>query len=305
MIKQYFISVDGGGTKTKGVLYSKDKHIIKEATSGYTNFYVNEKVAKKHLLEVLDELTHTLDKPYKLMIILGISGSTGIDKTVLTSELDKRYDAKSYLYSDDVLAIHSIKKNEDKEVILMIGGTGSSVTYTIDGKVAQIGGFGHLLGDEGSAYHLSIQTLKYVIRQIEAQESLSMLSQKVLAFIEGKTTEDIKQFVYQNEKTTIANVAQVVDQLARLNDPLALAFIDQEIKDAARQIVYAYRHMNDPKHVTIALRGGFLTKAFGVKQKIETILKKDIKIFTLDNEAVIPNEGGYYMGLQLLREGDC
>lgn len=304
-MNKYIISVDGGGTKTHGVLYNFVGETIYEATSGYSNFYVNETIARMHLFQVLDQLTKDLEKPFELVIVLGISGSTGTNKSKLEAEINQKYHASCYLYSDDVLALHSIKKNEDKNVILMIGGTGSSITYTKGEQIAQIGGFGHLLGDEGSAYHASIQALKYVIKQIESGETLSFLSKEILSFIKGTGKDDIKSFVYNHEKTDIAKVATIIDKCAKAQDEFAQSIIFNEAKEAARQIIYAYRNMGEPKDLIIALRGGFITKAYQIDLALKQALDKKIKHYQLDTQAILPTIGGYYMGLKILEEGDC
>lgn len=304
-MKKYIISVDGGGTKTNGVLYDIKGKPLKEETSGYTNFYVNETIARKHLFQVLDGLTRGLVKPYQLVIILGISGSTGTNKEALETEINQKYHACTYLYSDDILALHSVKKNQDMQVILMIGGTGSSITYTSDDTVAQIGGFGHLLGDEGSAYHASIKALKYVIRQIEAKEPLSLLSKEILSYMDGSTKDDIKSFVYGHEKTKIAEIATVIDQCARKNDYTAQEIIKKEAQEAARQIIYAYKNMDKPERLIIALRGGFITKAYQIEDVLTKSLDQTIMHYQLDKQAILPTMGGYYMGIKILEKGDC
>lgn len=304
-MKKYIISVDGGGTKTHGVLYDVEGEALKDATSGYSNFYVNETIARMHLFQVLDELTKDLEIPCRLVIVLGISGSTGTNKSELETEINQKYNACCHLYSDDVLALHSIKKNEDKNVILMIGGTGSSITYTRGEQIGQIGGFGHLLGDEGSAYHASIGALKYVIKQIESNESLSLLSKEILSFIKGTGKDDIKSFVYNHEKTDIAKVATIINTCARKKDDYAQTIIFNEGREAARQIIYAYQNMGQPKDLIIALRGGFITKAYQIDLALKQALDKAIKHYQLDTQSVLPTIGGYYMGLKILEEGDC
>jgi N-acetylglucosamine kinase-like BadF-type ATPase len=304
-MNKYIISIDGGGTKTLGQLYNLKGEVLKEAVSGFSNFYVNKELSLIHLNKVLDELTFDLKKPFDLVIQLGISGSSGIDKQEIESMFNEKYLAKTYLNSDNTLAIYSIKKNTDKNVILMIGGTGSSISYTNDDEIGQIGGYGHLLGDEGSAYHASITALKYVITQLENSEELSLLSKAILKRINGKKETDIKNFVYGNSKNEVASISLIVDEFKLKNNIKANEIIEFEALSAVKQIIYAYQKMKSKDNLIIALRGSFLLKASGVKELIHRELLKKIQNFEFDIKEDIPVIGGYYMGINKYKVGDC
>lgn len=83
---------------------------------------------------------------------------------------------------------------------MVLGGTGSVIIAYVNDKIHFIGGYGPLLGDEGSSYHLVIEELKHIINQFEEKKKITDLTKALLNKIEAKSYTDIKAFVYNNTK---------------------------------------------------------------------------------------------------------
>jgi len=296
-MSKYIIGIDGGGTKTLGVLFDIDGHELKRVEFGFSNFSIDEDIAKLNIEKTIDELIRDLESDRELFIQMGIAGYSKIKKSSqFVKSLEKKFKAFVDLDSDAIIALYSVKKDKDINVIMVIGGTGS-VLMVSDGEEANmVGGFGHLLGDEGSAYHLAITALKKIIEEKESNQEMSELSKLILKEIEALDYSDIKNFVYNNNKSDIARLAKFIAQCALNHNLDAISLLKQEGRYLAKQTLNAYNLSNRKEKVVIALRGGFLLNAPYVKETLIEELKISLKDFELDIHPIEPVIGAYYLG---------
>ncbi len=300
-MSKYIIGVDGGGTKTLGVLYSLQGEEIKRSISGFANFSVNEKETIEHLQKVLDKLTKDIDLVDLSMIQIGIAGYSNFTrKADLKNDLIKKYHCEVSLVTDAEIALYSVKKTSEMHVIMVLGGTGSAVMYEVAGEVKLIGGFGHLLGDEGSGYHLAITALKNIINQYEEQKEITPLTHNILKEIGAESYSEIKTFVYNNKKTEIAKLSEFIAEYALNKDVEAINLFENEGRLLARQALKAYQAMNAPREVIIGIKGGFLLNAPYVKDALVSELNNYNISYTLDASTTEPVLGAYYLAKRQL-----
>lgn len=303
-MSKYIIGVDGGGTKTLGVLYNLEGLEIKRHVSGFSNFNINYDQATQNLCDVLDHLTKDLKQADDLWIQLGISGYSKIrEKESFEDALGEKYHAKVSLESDVLIALYDVKRSLNGNVIMVIGGTGSVVMYSDQHRLEQIGGYGHLLGDEGSAYHLSITALKDVIDVFEDQGNYDTFGKLILEHLNVKHHFGLRDFVYANEKTKVAEISAFINELATLGNEKAIKMIKDEAYSLAKQTNRAYLKMNSKEHLIIALRGGFLTKSTLMKNTFLEYINKSIKDYELNESNESPVKGAYYLSLLKLKKG--
>lgn len=296
-MNKYIIGLDGGGTKTLGVLFDIEGKELKRVELGFSNFSIDEDIAKENVEKTLEELVKDLESDRELFIQMGIAGYSKIKKSNhFIKSLEKKLNATVDLDSDAIIALYSVKQNKDVNVIMVIGGTGSVLMVSDGDEANMVGGFGHLLGDEGSAYHLSITALKKIIEEKESNQKLSHLSNLLLKEIEALDYLDIKNFVYNNNKSNIAKLAKFIAQCALDNDLDAIALLKQEGRHLAKQTINAYNLSNRKEKVVIALRGGFLLNAPYVKETLIEELKISLKDFEIDIHPIEPVIGAYYLG---------
>jgi N-acetylglucosamine kinase-like BadF-type ATPase len=302
-MSKYIIGVDGGGTKTLGCLFDLSGKIIKQAKSDYGNFNVNAKNTILHLKVVLNELTKDIKIADVARIQIGIAGYSNYQaKEQLLKELSELYKTSIDIVTDAEIALYSVKKDTDNQVIMVLGGTGSVVMVEHQNTIKFIGGFGHLLGDEGSGYHLSITALKNIIKQYEDNIPISNLSQNILKEINIDDYQDIKKFVYNNSKSEIAKLSQFIAQYAIKGDEEAIELFKTEGSYLAKQTVNAYNLLDTEQEVLIGIKGGFLLNAPYVKETLEEeLINKNIK-YKMDASKLEPVTGAYYLALKHLNK---
>ncbi|PKK99699.1 MAG: hypothetical protein CVV57_01205 [Tenericutes bacterium HGW-Tenericutes-2] len=296
-MSKYIIGIDGGGTKTLGVLFDIDGRELKRVEFGFSNFSIDEDIAKANVEKTIEALEKDLENDRELFIQMGIAGYSKIKKsTQFVKSLEKKFNALVDLDSDAIIALYSVKQNKNVNVIMVIGGTGSVLMVSDGDQASMVGGFGHLLGDEGSAYHLAITALKKIIEEKESNQEMSELSKLILKEIEALDYLDIKNFVYNNNKSDIARLAKFIAQCALNHNLDAISLLKQEGRYLAKQTLNAYNLSNKKEKVVIALRGGFLLNAPYVKDTLIEELKISLKDFELDIHPIEPVIGAYYLG---------
>ena len=96
----------------------------------------------------------------------------------------------------------------------LIAGTGSvAVARGADGRYSTAGGWGYLLGDEGSGYAIGRELLRAALVQLEsAASSLTPLTTRVLKELRVESIADIKREVYGSSqpRRTIASLARLL-----------------------------------------------------------------------------------------------
>ena len=299
-MSKYIIGIDGGGTKTRGVLFDLSGNEILAVEYGYANFIVNEDVSKVNIELAIDKLVVEVSDDSELLHIqLGVAGASKLEaNSEYVDYLAKKYNTSVDLVTDAEIALYSIKKDRDMNVIMVLGGTGSVVMINDETGSSIIGGFGHLLGDEGSSYHLAITALRNVISEFEDGKDISKISKAILKEIDAVTHYEIKDFVYNKSKSRIANLSLFISSYALEGNQDAINLFVEEGKHLARQTYSAFKKLNNDSKVIIGIKGGFLRNAPYVKETLLKELKKFKMNYEISQDLVEPVVGAYYLGLK-------
>ncbi len=298
---KYILGIDGGGTKTLGVLYDLEGNEIKRQQFEFSNFSVDEELSKKTIINLIDNLLTDIND--KVFVQMGIAGATRLqNKEAFILELEKRFNIKAGLQTDAHIALYSTPLKEDEKLIMAIGGTGSIIMTYDKGKTHRLGGWGHILGDEGSAYHLSIRAVKNILKEYEEERPYSYLSEVLMAKMNAQTPSHIIDYIYGLNKNIIALLSLEV-QLASKKDAFATKLLKEEAELLAKQILKAYHLFIKKGKTVISLRGSFAQKALYVSNTIVDILTKKIKDVRFDIDDFEPIYGAYRLGLENILGG--
>ncbi len=289
----YVIGIDGGGTKTLGVLYRIDGLEVKRVQLGFSNFSVDEVQAKNTLITLIKSLLKGLDLSRKVFIQMGIAGASRLsNKESFIEDLEAKFNCKAELDTDALIALYSVDKRKGEIPILAIGGTGSIVMIEKEQVVERIGGWGHLLGDEGSAYHLVIRAIKNIINEYELGQGLGVLSQHLLNQMNLDDPKGIIDYVYNKPKSELALLSTEIQEVAK-TDIFAKNLLMNEAKLLSSQIITAYKRFIKDEKVVIALKGSFALKALYVRETILEDLKKQLPNVRMDEAGYEPVYGAY------------
>ena len=156
------IGLDGGGTKTVGVLVDGQGHLLARAVADSSNFQV---VGGETLGRVISDLVNHLLKQAGQAHPLGhlYAGLAGAGRpadrqTILAVLESKKLAEKITIDTDASAALAGAFAGGPG--IIVISGTGA-ICFGKDsqGALYRCGGWGYLLGDEGSGYYIGQQAL--------------------------------------------------------------------------------------------------------------------------------------------------
>lgn len=299
----YIIGIDGGGTKTLGVLYDFDGSELKRVQLGFSNFSVNEETSKQNIIEIIRQLLSGVEQQKKVYIQMGVAGASRLSNPdVFLKEIETQFDCKANLVIDAMISMYSVKKEQDESLIMAIGGTGSVLMIEHNGEVNRLGGWGHLLGDGGSAYHLVLEAFKNLIEEYEKDLPYSPLSNHLIKVIGADSPQKILEYVYNKDKSTLAKLSLEIQAMAN-EDKKVEELLVNEGNLLAEQIILAYNKYIKEGPVVVALRGSFSIHALYVKETIVETVNSKIKEVKFDIDGHEPVYGAYVLAKKNILKG--
>lgn len=293
-----YIGIDGGGTKTKFVLYDENGNIMHEIVNQSVHILTQ---SEEICIDILRKNVLALDSSKQAIIIAGLAGY-GNQKELrhqIENICKKAFDGYQYLlYNDVQIALMGALAGQDG--IVVIAGTGSIAFSYVAGQSKRCGGWGYQLGDEGSAYWIGCQLLQKYCQQVDGRLPRTLLYHMVKEYCGLMNDYDMIQYRHrmENERKVIAHLAKLNYELAKQNDPYAL----QIYQDAAHHLAsLIWPLAKDFKYSFILsyIGGVFLAKDYILKP-----LKKELSALQVQIQSPIfpPEYGAYLLGKEYIKK---
>ena len=225
--------IDGGGTTTKVVVCNIEGQVMESFQTGTINHYgAGIPKARENFASIADKLLAEFDC-LPGTIFVGNSALDGLAEDSLVQEVTNNVfkTSKVVFHSDVYIALLSFTMGNPGAVL--ISGTGSMACGIDAGGVYRTaGGWGQVLGDEGSGYHMALKGIKAALRAYDGLGEPTQLSASVMKFFDLEQMPDIIDKIYNPpvEKSVIAAFAIEVDIAAEQGDKVALDIIENEAK---------------------------------------------------------------------------
>jgi len=237
---QYVIGVDGGGTKTEFVLLDFSGNIIGRERGESTNYQVvgGEKL-KQELIDCFSRLLNSTNVSSNKIeqIFLGLAGAgrESDRKEIVALFRDTDFSEKITVDSDAMVALAGAFGT--RPGIIIISGTGAiCFGKNSEGRVVRAGGWGYLLGDEGSGYFIGREAIIAALKDLDARGEKTKLRKKLEEHFELSSIDQIIPQVYQNriDRVAIANLAPIVFEQTNQGDTIAEEIIRNTGKELGR-----------------------------------------------------------------------
>jgi glucosamine kinase len=234
---RYMLGVDGGATKTLAAVLDMDTGELHIGHGGPSNQdAVGATAAVRALLEAADEAIAEAGIPTERLAaaVLAIAGT---DTGAIARNV-RAIRTEDWLVVNDVVAAWASATGAGPGVAV-IAGTGSNVFGVGPHDVPwRAGGWGHLLGDEGSGHWLGIQSIKAALDDREASGPETALSERAPAFFGLETVEQLAAHVYTKPLTKgeISALAVETAKLAQAGDAVARELYVRGARELGRQI---------------------------------------------------------------------
>jgi N-acetylmuramic acid 6-phosphate etherase len=235
------LGVDGGGSKTLALLAGADGTLMARGVAGASNYNV---IGAEAAFAAIDAavLAALSDRSATEGAIAAVCiGMAGVDRpgdrALFGEWASARWPGRPVAIVNDADLVLAAGTPAGWG-LGMICGTGS-IVYGRDasGRKARAGGWGYLLGDEGSGYAIGLAALRAIARADDGRAAPTALTNALLAHWSLAAPQELIRRIYVDRASTseIAGLAALVDDVAAAGDTVAGAIID----DAARELALA------------------------------------------------------------------
>ncbi|MGD9627661.1 MAG: N-acetylglucosamine kinase [Pyrinomonadaceae bacterium] len=230
---QFFLGVDGGGTKTHVALMNEAREVVGEATAGPSNpLRVGVETAVSNIVKAADQ---AIDAAEILRVdiaaaTLGLAGvrRADIKKSIKASFTEQIRIRKTTVITDAEIALFATTLGEPG--IVVIAGTGSiCLGKNAKGKMAIAGGWGPLAGDEGGGVGIAQTALHAVAKASDGRGIPTTLSKRASEYFRASGPENLIVAIYspQVDNSRIAGFAKFVVEAAQEGDAVAETILQE------------------------------------------------------------------------------
>lgn len=297
---KYIIGVDGGGTKTKFVLYDVMGIPLKTFQSGSCHLMqVSQNQARLTLYQGVQNLIKDLDiSPQDLFISLGLAGyGNQVMKRELELVTASALSPYSYhLVSDAEIALYGALDGQDG--IIVIAGTGSIAYAKVGQEILRAGGWGYFLGDEGSSYWIGQHLLELFSQQLDGRLEKTILHDYL--WDKFQLNEPLDLIKYSNDhfvghRSQVAQLAKDAAKLAKEGDPHMQDLFEKAGLELGRLVQALASHF--PQGCPVSTVGGLWESKDILRQAFQTSLASK---FQLQAPLQAPEYGAYLIAKDLI-----
>ena len=252
--KKYFLGVDGGGSKTTAVVYDEKGNFICRAQGESINYYsVGIENARQAMKEIIDSLSV---KGFECAVI-GMSALNGRATDEETERFCSGIIESNITVMDSDLFVALEAMNCEGECAFVISGTGSmAVCRDENGEIRHAGGFGYIIGDEGSGYSIALNAVKTAIRAAENIVAPTALTEKCLQYFSSENIYELIDVFYEKtvSRKNLAAFAKEVYVCAENGDVTAHEILRNEAFLLSQTVLSLIK--NKKKDIPVGLWGG-------------------------------------------------
>lgn len=234
-----FLAVDGGQTTTKVVVANEVGQIRGVANGGPSNHTEEpggperlERVVRSTVNEALQSAgAASVDDHEFDAACFGMTGETTIKHRVLASLIRT---PRLQVVHDSVNAL--MGATAGKPGLIVIAGTGSVARgMNARGREVRVGGWGHLFGDEGSAYAISRQAIRAIAAETDGFGPTTRLTPMFLERLGVSSADELMQKYYSGawSRDHMAGLSLWVNESAVGGDAVAQSILNDAGRDLA------------------------------------------------------------------------
>ncbi len=293
-----YLAVDAGGTKTECVIGDEERILSRVTGETVKIMSVGAPEASARLRHLLEEASAQARVPLYLVTraCMGLAGisSEGV-RAWAEATLGEMLTGELILTGDEEIALEAAFGSEGPGV-LVISGTGSHVVGRCsNGSRMTAGGWGPMLGDEGSGHWIGLEGIRSGLRAVDRGVPSSLLREinatwginsigALIAKANGRPRPDF------------ASLVEAVARCAAQGDALAKSVLERAGQELASQVNVVVAKMRaaacDPEDLErIAFTGSVLNRIRPVHEAFAAALRLSHPGAMVDDRQTEPIEG--------------
>src|SRR5216110_458029 len=287
------LGVEGGGTKTAWVLVERAGNELCVLDQG--------KLPPANLrLATPGELRAIFSELLKEITVAGIflaGCGTEEDRQSLTRLCAEIWPkAKIVVGSDRDSGLAAALGHGDG--IVVNAGSGSSITGRRDKRIENAGGWGHILGDAGGGYFLSLQALRLILREYDLHRGEVQFTTKILRALSLNNLDELVRWAQTADKMEIAMLVPVVFEAAANGDTRVIEIIEEGARCLSEyaEIVATRLRLLAPKMI---LLGGLFQRDSIYTHAFRRRLKKNLPDARVATAERAPELGAAWLAAEM------
>jgi glucosamine kinase len=295
-----FVAIDSGGTNTRCWVADEERVLGRAQAGTIKVMVVGEEVATARLVGLvrdaardagvgLDEISRTC---------MGLAGiSSGFVRKWGEDTLRGVVSGDVLVVGDEDIALDAAFAGGPG--VFVIAGTGSIMTGRCsDGRKFNGGGFGPVLGDEGSGGWIGWEAVRAALRAMDRGEKTIVLDE-VMQFWGLKALNDLIAKGNDSQRANFSELAGVVAQCAERGDAVAIDVLQRAGVHLAEQVLLVVKKMQDAGCVAgdyahLAFTGSVLGKIALVRE-VMTRKLNEVVAMEVGSEEVNAVEGALWL----------
>jgi N-acetylglucosamine kinase-like BadF-type ATPase len=239
----YVLGIDAGGTKTVCYLADSEGRIVGEGRGGGANLQAHGELEVEKVLHAVIDQAVGERAILPSAVCLGVAGVDRPEDDCTVRAIVRRlgFRAHTLVVNDALIALTA--GVGDAPGVVLISGTGS-IAYGVSqaGVAARAGGWGFILGDEGSGYWIGRQALAAVVREADGRGPKTKLTPLVLEHFSLTRVDGLVREVYDRglQRQAIAAIGLVVERARAAGDITAGEILNkagEELTRAAASVI--------------------------------------------------------------------
>ena len=285
--------MEGGGTKTAWILVERsgdELNILDQGTLPSSNFRL---ATPDRLRAIFSELPKQIDRAGVFLAGCG----TAEDRHSLSNLCAEIWPgAKILTGSDRDSGLAAALGHGDG--IVVNAGSGSSVTGRRGDRIENAGGWGHILGDTGGGYFISIRALRLILREYDLHRGEVQLTAKILHARSLNNLDELVRWAQTADKMEIATLAPVVFEAAASGDVRVMEIIEEGalVLCEYTEAVASWLHLLAPK---VMLLGGLFHRDSIYTHAFRRRLKKNLPDARVATAERAPELGAAWLAAEM------
>lgn len=296
----YYLAVDAGGTKAEFLLADEAAELARVRVGSIKILNTPAELAEANFADAAHQLEQLSGVSLALVkrTCIGTAGFSAPSVVAwLREQHGKRIGGDLLLCGDEEIALDSAF--EGGRGVLALAGTGSNVVgRTADGRHASAGGWGPVLGDEGSGHWIGLKAARAMFRNIDEGRPTT-LEDGILRAWGLSSRKQLIQVGNASSPLKFAELAPAVVECARQGDTTAASVLRHAGEEMARFVDLVIRGMREMEagHFDVpevAIAGSILHNIAEVRLAMVETLSRSWPAITVRSEVVEPVLGALW-----------
>ena len=294
---QIVIGIDGGGSQTHAIVADDSGTTIGEATGAGSGVLPGRADASAEVIAGVVRaaleaagMAHVTPR----VLCVGVAGvGRDVERQALWQALASQELASDVVVHSD-FAIALDDAFGDGPGVLLVAGTGSvAFGRSPGGTTGRCGGWGPVMGDEGSGAWIGKRALSIVTAASDGRESSTALTGAILTATELNEVTELIPWAAAATPAKLATLAPVVFNVAEGGDLRANALVSLAVEELMLHVRTLAQQLFGDERATVhvALSGGLMRQRSMLRKRLEHRLRAAVPGAQMHSAQVIPARG--------------